>query len=141
MPSTVNAEITTIPPVQKVENNLGDPYLSISITLFPYLTQSFGFEGSGFHCLTRKDNLIPFVLNKSSRKCQKVDYFKASGLIGHKISIDGELYKADSIEGVVFQEAEIKVETKEEFIDEKPSPGTVNSLNKMMFLGKVLRIA
>lgn len=141
MPTTVNASIVTKPVVAKVANNDIDPYLSISVSLLPYLTQTFAFDGVGFHCLTRKDNLIPFVLNKSSRKCQKIDRFEATGLNGHLISIDGELYKADAVEGVLLEAAETQEETKVEIIEEKPSPGNNYVIGKKMFLGRVLRIA
>lgn len=140
-PSTLACDVVTRPPVAQTELSNFYPYLSLALVNFPYIAQTFGFEGSGFHCLTRRDNLIPFVLKQVNRQCQKVNYLEIKGMKDQLVSIDGEIYKADSIVGELVQETEIKEETVEEVIEEKPSPDTIETIAKRMFLGKVLRIA
>lgn len=102
-PDTIRAQITTVPPLKKIEEDNFYPYLSIAFVLFESITPTFHFKSTGLHCLTRKDNLIPFVMKDGGRKCSPVDKIEITSLANSNISIDGELYKADSVFGEVIQ--------------------------------------
>lgn len=102
-PVTVRAQIKTEPSYKNIEEDNFYPYLSIAIVLFEHITPSFNFKSTGLHCLTRKDNLIPFVLQHGGRKCIPVDKIEISDIAGVNISIDGEMYKAECLIGEIIQ--------------------------------------
>lgn len=139
--STIDAQLTSTPAIKELDTDNLYPYLSIALVMFEYITPTFNFKSTGLHYLTRKDNLIPFVLSSENRQCRPVDRIEIQGLGGAKVSIDGEPYTADSLIAEVIQ----KCPTQMSIEEDKPSLALkgpqISESDSTGFLGKVLRIA
>lgn len=140
-PTSFRAAVKTTPSIQEFESETIEPFLSIALMLFEYLTPTFGFVSAGLNYLTRKGNLIPFVLDRSKRTCTPVDQIAVDGISSVHLSIDGELYKADSLIGEMLQKPSLlTAKVPEENLTLEKSLGD-DTVDLDSLLGKVLRIA